>query len=165
MVRYAVMVVVLAGCFPYAIPPLKGELGASTHTRRPTAIRVAGGAHLASATLRRDQPFDVGAGLFYESAEGGFETKGGYADAAWFIDRGRRTAAPPASTSRPAGAVARQLGRVRRHGGRHAAHADDRGRPRRHSWLPLAHIEIDPLRKSVLRKWTLMHTGRPPFAI
>lgn len=90
MVRYAVLVL-LAGCFPYAIPPLKGELGASTHSRRPTAVRVAGGAHLASATLRRDQPFDVGAGVFYESAEGGSETKGGYADAAWFIDRGART--------------------------------------------------------------------------
>jgi hypothetical protein len=84
MVRYAVLVL-LAGCFPYAIPPLKGELGASTHSRRPTAVRVAGGAHLASATLRRDQPFDVGVGGFYESAEGGFTTKGGYADAAWFI--------------------------------------------------------------------------------
>jgi hypothetical protein len=90
MLRFAVLAL-LAGCFPYGIPPLKGELGATTQTNRTTAGRVAGGTHLASGTLRRDQPFDIGAGAFYEWDEIGTRAKGGYGDVALFIDRGART--------------------------------------------------------------------------
>jgi hypothetical protein len=90
MLRLAVLAL-LGGCFPYGLPPLKGELGATTQTNRSTAGRVAGGAHLASGTLRRDQPFDIGAGAFYEWDEIGTRAKGAYGDVALFVDRGART--------------------------------------------------------------------------
>lgn len=91
MLRFVVCLAVLGGCFPYAIPPLRGEVGAVAQSKQPTAGRVSGGAHLASGTLRHDQPFDVGAGAFYEWDDNGERAKGAYADAAVFIDRGART--------------------------------------------------------------------------
>jgi hypothetical protein len=90
MLRLAALALV-GGCFPYAIPPLKGEVGVTTQTNRTPAGRVAGGTHLASGTLRRDQPFDVGVGGYYEWTELGSRSKGGYGDVALFIDRGART--------------------------------------------------------------------------
>jgi hypothetical protein len=93
VVRFIAVLVVAGGCVvPYAIPPLRGELGAATATGRDPAVRYAGGAHLASATLRRDQPIDLGVGGFVET--GKYESRdlrGVYADASVFVDRGRRT--------------------------------------------------------------------------
>jgi hypothetical protein len=84
------------GCvIPFATPPVRAEVGAAAPIVRETAPRLqaAIGPHLASGTLRRDQPFDVGAGYLLGHDAGG-TSHGIYVDAAKFIDRtrGARTA-------------------------------------------------------------------------
>ncbi|MEO8705562.1 MAG: hypothetical protein ABI867_36365 [Kofleriaceae bacterium] len=76
-----------SGCIlPYAIPPLKGEVGATT-LRDDPAFHVAGGTSVASGMIDRAAPVDVGVGGFLESSEAGVLTHGAYADAAIFIDK------------------------------------------------------------------------------
>jgi hypothetical protein len=87
------VVVLLGGCIvPYAIPPLKGEVGGMTTVgRHDPALHVAGGAHLASATQSHHQRFDVGVGGFGDWPEVGPTQKGAYVDGSVFVDRSART--------------------------------------------------------------------------
>jgi len=82
----------LAGCVvPYALPPLKAELGGSTvRGDRPT-FHVGGGAHLASGVLDKDQKFDLGVGGFGDWNGDGLATTAGYVDAAAFVERSEKT--------------------------------------------------------------------------
>jgi hypothetical protein len=76
---------------PFVIPPLRGEVGASTQVLReqPASLQAAVGTHLASGTLREDQPFDVGAGyLLAYNADA--SSQGVYVDGAMFVERSRR---------------------------------------------------------------------------
>jgi hypothetical protein len=81
-----------AGCvIPFVIPPIRGEVGAATQILReePATLQVAAGAHLASGTLRADQPFDVGAGyLLAHNADA--SSQGVYVDGARFVERSHR---------------------------------------------------------------------------
>ena len=82
-----------SGCIiPFATPPLRGEVGAASVIGQssPSSLHVAVGAHLASGTRRRDQPFDLGLGWIFEANEH-TSASGGYVDGALFIDRTRRT--------------------------------------------------------------------------
>ena len=90
--RLGVVALASSGCIlPYAIPPLRGEIGGTTLSQRDPALHVAGGTHLASGTRRRNQPFDVGAGGFFDWSEHGDSTKGAYVDTAVFVERSPRT--------------------------------------------------------------------------
>lgn len=76
-----------AGCvMPYALPPLRGELGGATRSGDGAAFHVGGGAHLASGTTKPDQRFDVGVGGFYDAREHG-STKGAYGEVSYFLER------------------------------------------------------------------------------
>ncbi len=93
MLRLATISLTLSACFiPYAIPPLKAEVGAAAVAGKPL-FHAGGGAHLASGVRDRDQAFDIGVGGFVESNDLGVQTTAGYADAAVFLDRsgGART--------------------------------------------------------------------------
>jgi hypothetical protein len=88
----AVMIPCTGCVIPFVIPPVRAEVGAATQVRReePASLQVAVGTHLASGTLRKDQPFDVGAGyLFAHNADA--SSHGIYADGALFVERSRRT--------------------------------------------------------------------------
>ncbi len=86
------------GCIvPFAIPPLKADLGAATpvaHVNAPTeparsgvAMHVAVGVSAASGSPNTDLPFDVGAGALVETSGEGAMVKGGYAEGAMFVLR------------------------------------------------------------------------------
>lgn len=87
------MIFCVGGCvIPYAIPPLRGEVGGvTTFGEHNPAMHVAGGAHLASGTLSREQKFDLGAGGFADWGEDGRSQKGAYVDGAVFVDHGATT--------------------------------------------------------------------------
>jgi hypothetical protein len=91
-----VIAIVATGCVvPFAIPPLRGEIGSSTRIGRAgeagsSSLHAAAGTHLASATRRRDQAFDVGIGGTYEQTATA-TSRGIYLDGAVFVDRTRRT--------------------------------------------------------------------------
>lgn len=90
--RLILVAAMTSGCVvPFAIPPLRGEVGGTALVGQAPAIHVAGGAALASASLRRDQGFDVGAGGFIDAEEHATLARGAYVDTAMFIDRGERT--------------------------------------------------------------------------
>jgi hypothetical protein len=76
---------------PYALPPLKGELGASAISGQGATGHAGGGTYVASGTLNKDQKFDLGAGAFVDWDEGGVKTKAGYVDAAVFVERSHTT--------------------------------------------------------------------------
>jgi hypothetical protein len=94
----AILVVGISGCvIPFAIPPMKGEIGGATRVgrggegdRSASALHAAVGTHLASGTTSTRQRFDVGAGYLYEGTRE-TATHGAYLDAAVFIDRTRST--------------------------------------------------------------------------
>ncbi len=87
-VRLAAIALACSGCVvPYALPPLKGELGGSTMTGARPMFHAGGGAHIASGVLQKQQRFDVGAGGFADWDEDGLTTTAGYVDAAMFFDR------------------------------------------------------------------------------
>ncbi len=87
-----------AGCIvPFATPPLKGEIGASSRIghedeRNSSSLHAAVGTHLASGTRSRSQSFDVGGGWTFEKTADTM-SNGAYLDGAWFLDRlgSRRT--------------------------------------------------------------------------
>ncbi|MDQ3366971.1 MAG: hypothetical protein M3680_16230 [Myxococcota bacterium] len=88
--------ILTTGCVvPFAIPPMRGELGSSTRVGHAgeagsSSLHAAAGTHIASGTQRRDQPYDIGVGWTFEQTR--LTTSHGiYADAAAFIDRTRRT--------------------------------------------------------------------------
>jgi hypothetical protein len=94
-VRVAILfVVLLSGCIiPFATPPLKGEIGASSRIghedeRNSSSLHAAAGTHLASGTMSSKQPFDVGAGWTFEKTADS-HTHGLYVDGAFFVDRFR----------------------------------------------------------------------------
>ena len=83
----------LGGCIvPYAIPPVKAEIGGMTSVgRHDPALHAAGGVHLASATQSHHQKFDLGIGGFGDWPEHGPTQQGGYVDGALFVDDSPRT--------------------------------------------------------------------------
>lgn len=85
----AVVLATGTGCvIPFAIPPLRGEVGAATKVagEGPRSLQAAGGVHLASGTVRHDQRFDLGAGYIYaHNAE--TSAQGFYVDGALFVAR------------------------------------------------------------------------------
>ncbi len=81
----------LAGCVPYALPPLKAELGGATLTGQKPALHAGGGAHLASGVLDKQQAFDVGVGGFIEVDEDSGNTAAAYVDTAVFVERDHQT--------------------------------------------------------------------------
>jgi len=89
------VVALASGCImPFATPPLRGELGRSSRLghegdRGGAALHGAVGAHLASATTRGDQAFDVGVGWLVEHTPDQ-TSHGAYLDGAVFVERGRR---------------------------------------------------------------------------
>jgi hypothetical protein len=86
--RLVVLVAVCAGgCIvPYAIPPLRGELGGVSTIGGGAGMHAALGTHVASATRRPDQAFDLGTGVVYEKTDER-QAGGGYVEASWFVDR------------------------------------------------------------------------------
>ncbi|HEY5938073.1 MAG TPA: hypothetical protein VIU61_25660 [Kofleriaceae bacterium] len=82
-------VVASAGCIiPWATPPIRGEVGATTRVAREARgadIQAAIGTHLASASTNERIPVDVGVGYLYDGSDGG--SHGGYLDGALFVDR------------------------------------------------------------------------------
>jgi len=92
LVMSLVVLISCAGCvIPFVIPPVRGEVGATTPVLRedPASLQVAVGTHLASGTLRADQPFDVGAGYLL-AHNGDASSQGVYIDGARFVERSRR---------------------------------------------------------------------------
>ena len=89
----ASLVLALGGCIiPFGLPPLRGEVGGTTAVGGGgRALHAGGGVNLAGAMLRRDQRFDVGAGMFVDVTEAEVNDKGAYLDFAAFVDRSRRT--------------------------------------------------------------------------
>lgn len=86
--RAALLGVLCGGCIiPYATPPLRGELGASSGK----AFHVAAGTHLASGTMTKDQPFDVGLGWSMDVGDDGIESEGAYLEGSVFVGRTRTT--------------------------------------------------------------------------
>lgn len=81
---------------PFATPPVRGELGQSSRLGQADArgggdaLHGAVGAHLASATTRRDQPFDLGAGWLFERTADEV-SHGAYVDGAVFLERAGRS--------------------------------------------------------------------------
>lgn len=90
----------LAGCVvPFATPPLKADLGATTRSAGDNsaaagrALHGSIGAHLASGVRRPHQPLDVGVGYAFDR-NATRTNHGGYIEASWFVDRvGRRRTA------------------------------------------------------------------------
>lgn len=88
VLRAATISLTLSACvIPYAIPPLKAELGGGSVAGHKPVVHAGGGTHLASAVLDREMPVDVGVGGFIESDELGIQTTAGYAEASLFVDR------------------------------------------------------------------------------
>ena len=95
-VRVAILWVLLSswlgGCIiPFATPPLKGEIGASSRIahedeRNSSSLHAAVGTHLASGTMTSKQPFDIGAGWVFEKTADS-HTNGLYVDGAFFVDK------------------------------------------------------------------------------
>ncbi len=86
------------GCVvPFAVPPLKADLGAAmpvAHVNAPTeparsgvALHAAVGVSAASGSTRTDLPFDLWAGALVETSGEGATVKGGYAEGAVFVLR------------------------------------------------------------------------------
>ena len=93
VLRSVVVVVagLLGGCvIPFAIPPTRAEVGASSQVGQAGpnhGFHVGGGAHLASGNQRKDLPLDVGIGGFLDVADHGANTGGVYVDTALFVER------------------------------------------------------------------------------
>lgn len=68
----ALAVAALGGCFPFALPPSRADVGPTVvhgaDGARP-GMRVQAGAHLASGESRRDANFDAGIGYVFERVE------------------------------------------------------------------------------------------------
>lgn len=91
----------LSGCIiPFVTPPLKGEIGGATRIGRATkldemetrsgnsALHAAVGTHIASASLKGNDRFDIGGGWTMEKTKDAM-SNGLYVDTSWFIDRAR----------------------------------------------------------------------------
>lgn len=83
----------LGACvLPYAVPPMRVDLGAAHAFRadEPTAFHFAAGLHTASlgaATIPKSDVFDIGVGFVLDHDEGGTRAKGMYGDGEWFLAR------------------------------------------------------------------------------
>jgi hypothetical protein len=90
VLRFAVLALISGCIIPFAIPPLRAEVGTASRSDGPIAAHVAVGTHAASATLTGAQRFDVGLGYLVEPSTAG-TTHGAYADGALFVERLART--------------------------------------------------------------------------